>query len=150
MRFINTLGALWEAYGLPPGAGRIFGLLLIADRPLTAEDISRVLGVSRSSVSTDVRGLLTLGVVERTRVPGVRSGHYAFSSRAWERVVAVRRAELLRYRELAEETMGELAPSHPGRKRLQELRAWAKISVEALDGILAQWTARGGRTEGRR
>ncbi len=151
MRFIETLGVMWESYGLPPGAGRIFGLLLVADRPLTGEDISRTLRVSRSSVSTDIRGLLTLGVVERMRVPGNRSGYYVFSPQAWEHALTIRRSEALRYRDLAEQTMGALAPGHPGRKRLQELKEWADYFTEALNRIGAQWVARRNRVkEGRR
>lgn len=150
MRFIETLGAMWESYGLPRGAGRIFGLLLVADRPLTGEDISRALRVSRSNVSTDVRRLLTLGIVERTRVPGDRSGYYVFSPHAWEHTLAIRRAEARRYRDLAEQTMEELATGHPGRRRLEELKAWAEIFTEAIDRMLAAWKARRGRINGSR
>ncbi len=142
MRFIETLGAMWKNYGLPRGAGRIFGLLLVADRPLTGQDISRTLRVSRSSVSTDIRGLLTLGVVERTRVLGDRSGHYVFSPHAWEHALSIRRTEARRYRDLAEQTMGELATGHPGRKRLDELKEWAEVFTKATDRMLAEWVAR--------
>lgn len=151
VRFIETLGVMWVSYGLPPGAGRIFGLLLVADRPLTGADISRALGVSRSSVSTDVRGLLALGIVERMRVPGDRSGYYVFSPHAWEHALAVRRTEARRYGDLAEQTMGELTAGHPGRKRLEEFREWAEVFAEAVDRMRAEWVARRSRArEGRR
>lgn len=144
-RFIETLGAMWERNGLPPGAGRIFGLLLVAGRPLTGADLAGALQISRSSVSTDVRGLLALGVVDRTRVPGHRAGYYVFSPHAWEHVLASRGAEARRYRDLAEQTLRELAAGHPGRKHLEELREWAEIFIRALDRMRAEWASRRGR-----
>lgn len=145
MRFIEALGAMWERYGLAPGAGRIFGLLLVAERPLTGADITRALRVSRSSVSTDIRGLLSLGVAERMRVPGDRAGHYVFSPHAWEHALAMRRTEAGRYRDLAEQAMGELAPRHPGRERLEELKEWSEFFTEAIDRMLVEWTTRRAR-----
>ena len=141
-RFIETLGFMWEEYGLARGAGRIFGLLLLAARPLSAEEISDTLRVSRSSVSTDVRGLLSIGVVERIRVPEDRTGYYVFSPQAWERAAAIRRQEARRYRDLAEHTMGALPTGHPGRKRLEELKEWAEIFADAIDRMLAELMAR--------
>ncbi len=151
MRFIEALGAMWERYGSPAGAGRIFGLLLVAERPLTGDEIARTLRVSRSSVSTDIRGLLSLGVVERMRVPGSRAGRYLFSPHAWEHALAMRRAEAGRYRDLAEQAMGELPAGHPGRDRLEELREWAALFARVTDRMLAEWVARRGRAKrGRR
>lgn len=149
-RFIEALGAMWARGGQPPGAGRIFGLLLVSDRPLTGEEIARSLRVSRSSVSTDVRGLLTLGLVERVRVPGDRSGYYVFSPHAWEHALSIRRAEARRYRDLAAQTMDELPGGHPGRKRLEELRDWAEVFTKAIDGTHAEWVARRSRVRGSR
>lgn len=150
-RFVETLGSMWEGYGLPRGAGRIFGLLLLAARALSGEEISATLHVSRSSVSTDVRELLSIGLVERLRVPGNRTGYYMFSPHAWEHVAAIRSQEARRYGDLAEYTLGALPASHPGRKGLEEFKEWAKIYGDAVDRVRAELSARARRrTRGRR
>src|SRR3990170_1461071 len=100
-RFVETLGFMWKGYGLSRGAGRIFGLLLLATRPLSAEEISETLRVSRSSVSMDVRGLVAVGVVERLGVRGNRPGYYVFSPQAGEHAAAIRSKEARQYRDLA-------------------------------------------------
>lgn len=134
-RFVETLGSMWEGYGLPRGAGRIFGLLLLAARALSAEEISATLQVSRSSVSMDVRGLLSIGLVERIRVPGDRTGYYMFSPHAWEHVAAIRSQEARRYADLAEQTLSALPGGHPGRKGLEEFKEWALIFGDAVDRV---------------
>jgi predicted transcriptional regulator len=134
-RFVETLGSMWESYGLPRGAGRIFGLLLLAAQALSAEEISETLRVSRSSVSTDVRDLLSIGLVERIRVPGDRTGYYVFSPHAWEHVAAIRSQEARRYADLAEHTLGALPPGHPGRMGLEEFKEWAVIFGDAVDRV---------------
>jgi DNA-binding transcriptional regulator GbsR (MarR family) len=143
-QFLDALGYLWESYGLPRGAGRLFGLLLVTDRPLSGGNISATLRVSRSSVSSDMRGLLSLGLVERIRVPGDRTGYYMFSPRAWEHAMAIRYQEARRYRDLAEQAMGGLPPGHPGRRRLEELKAWAEFFAETIERMRAEWVTRRG------
>jgi DNA-binding transcriptional regulator GbsR (MarR family) len=150
-RFVETLGSMWEGYGLPRGAGRIFGLLLLAARALSAEEISAALHVSRSSVSTDVRELLSIGLVERIRVPGDRTGYYMFSPHAWEHVAAIRSQEARRSGDLAEHTLGALPAGHPGRKGLEEFKEWAEIFGDAVDQVRAELSARARRrTKGTR
>jgi predicted transcriptional regulator len=144
-RFVETLGARWEGYGLPRGAGRIFGLLQLAAQALSAEEISGTLRVSRSSVSTDVRGLLSIGLVERIRVPGDRTGYYVFSPHAWEHVAAIRSQEARRYADLAEHTLGALPGGHPGRKGLEDFKEWAVIFGEAVDRVRGELSARARR-----
>ncbi len=62
-RFIEGMGMYFENQGIPRIGGRMLGLLMIAHRPLSAEDLARILKVSRASLSTNFRSL-----------PGQRSG----------------------------------------------------------------------------
>jgi predicted transcriptional regulator len=144
-RFIEMLGAMWERYGFSRGPGRLFGLLLVAGRPLSAGQISDALRISRSGVSTDVRALLALGIVERIRVPGDRTGYYVFSPQAWERAAAIRGQEARWFHDLAVQTMDALPAGHPGRQRLEELKEWAEIFGAAVDRIRVELAARARR-----
>jgi DNA-binding transcriptional regulator GbsR (MarR family) len=55
----------------------IYALLYVSRSPLTLEDMSRKLATSRSHVSTNVRGLVDLGVVHKVIVRGERKDYYA-------------------------------------------------------------------------
>ena len=82
--FIEAMGMYFEDQGIPRIGGRMLGLLMIAHWPLTAQDIAAILGISRGSVSTNFRLLLTSGLAEKAAMPGDRTTYYVFSDAAME------------------------------------------------------------------
>jgi DNA-binding transcriptional regulator GbsR (MarR family) len=74
--FIEEMGILTQADDLPRIAGRITGLLSVAERPLSFSDIATSLQVSRASVSTNARLLMEIGVIERIAMSGDRQDYY--------------------------------------------------------------------------
>ena len=89
-RFVEKAGLLWENDGLPRIAGRIYGLILITEEPLSLDEIADSLGVSKASVSTDTRLLERMGFVERVSKPGDRKDYYQHTERSFERAIAER------------------------------------------------------------
>lgn len=71
-RFIETLGMIWQAEGGPRIAGQILGYLILADGPRSLTDIAAALGVSKASVSTNVRLLEMRGMTSRVSNLGSR------------------------------------------------------------------------------
>jgi DNA-binding transcriptional regulator GbsR (MarR family) len=71
-RVVDDFGQLFARYGLPLTFGRVFGLLLISDDPLSLDDIAASLGVSKSSTSVTARELERLGIARRFAIPGSR------------------------------------------------------------------------------
>jgi DNA-binding transcriptional regulator GbsR (MarR family) len=76
--FIENIARYYEGYGIPRIGGRMFALLLVSPHPLSAEHIAELLKASRSSVSTNVRALMTNGWVERVTVLGERTDYFRF------------------------------------------------------------------------
>lgn len=74
--FIERMGAALEAQGLPRLAGQIFGLLMLADEPLTLEEIADRLQISAGSASANTRLLESLDLVERFTPRGERRVHH--------------------------------------------------------------------------
>lgn len=70
--FIERMGALLASQGLPRHAGRIFALLMLADEPLTLEEIAEELRISSGSASSNTRLLESLDMVERFTPRGER------------------------------------------------------------------------------
>ena len=62
--------------GLPRSVGEIYGLLFCAQSPLTFDDLSERLGISRGSVSQGLKFLRQLGAVKVHYVAGSRKDHY--------------------------------------------------------------------------
>lgn len=132
-RFIENMGLQYEKYGVPRIGGRILGLLLVSGHPITAEEISQRLQVSRSSVSTNLRTLLMTGLVERTFVPGDRREHFIFSDSTWQRSLDMRLDGVTTLQSLAQAGLEELPYDHPARGRLAEMVAWADLLHEAYE-----------------
>lgn len=62
---LNGLSALAEYFGLKSVAGRIYGTLLLSNRPLSPDEISGRLEISKSNISTNIRILENLRIVHR-------------------------------------------------------------------------------------
>ena len=74
--FIQDYGDAYLTFGLPRLMGNIVGLLLCADEPLSLDDITEELGVSKGPVSQIMRRLRDHGLVQRIWVPGSRRDYY--------------------------------------------------------------------------
>lgn len=74
--FIEQMGMIAQADGLPRIAGKILGLLLIENGPFSFADIAKRLEVSRGSVSTNTRLLETLRVIDRVSKAGARGDFF--------------------------------------------------------------------------
>ena len=95
-QYVERMGLIWEAEGLPRIAGRILGFLALQDAPCTLDDIAGALRVSKASVSNDARRLEQLHLVERAGRPGDRRDYYQVAPDMPVRVVAQKLADLER------------------------------------------------------
>jgi DNA-binding transcriptional regulator GbsR (MarR family) len=75
--FIERMGFLCEADGLPRISGRLLGLFILERGPFNLKELSERLAVSRASVSTNTRLLAKTGMLERVAMPGDRQDYYA-------------------------------------------------------------------------
>ncbi len=142
-RFIERLGLYFEEFGLPRIAGRLFGLLLVADTPLSLDQVATMLHVSRASVSTNARLVVATGLVERVSLPGDRRDYYAFSGRSWDALIEtdVRGAATLR--QFAADALAGLGTAEASaRPRLEAAADFLDFYTRELGAILARWRAR--------
>lgn len=95
--FIERMGLIAEADGLPRIGGRLFGLLLISDQPRSLDDLADALGASKASISTDARRLLERGIVERVTRPADRRDYYRLAPDFYRRMLEHRVARWARF-----------------------------------------------------
>lgn len=138
-QFIENMGLHFEDYGVPRIGGRILGLLLVSHRPVSSEEMSEVLQVSRSSVSTNLRTLLMAGLADRVSLPGERSDYYVFSDEAWETSLEMRLDGIKSLHEMAEEGLLGLGGSHPARQRLEEILTWTELVEKGYARLIQEW-----------
>ncbi len=75
-KFVLHWGEMGHAWGVNRTIAQVHALLFIAPDPLDAEEISELLDVSRSNISTSLRELIAWGVVRRVHVIGDRRDRF--------------------------------------------------------------------------
>lgn len=116
--FVEQVGRFWEGTIGSRAAGRILGWLMISEPVAqSASDLVEILELSAGSVSTQVRMLERIGLIERVTFPGDRVRYYQMPVGAWMGVMDREREYLDELRRLA--ALGEdvLPSARPGRVR---------------------------------
>jgi hypothetical protein len=144
-RFVENVGTYLESQGVPRIGGRILGLLLVTQQPLTAEEIARALRVSRGSVSTNIRLLVVGGLIEKASLPGSRATYHVFSDTAWERRSLAILQTVASFRRIAEQGLTSIPPGHPARSRLEKAIDWADHLNRIFNTSLREWNVQQGR-----
>jgi DNA-binding transcriptional regulator GbsR (MarR family) len=75
-KFVLHWGEMGHAWGINRTMAQVHALLFTTPGALDAEEISRLLVVSRSNVSTSLRELITWGVVRRVHIIGDRCDRF--------------------------------------------------------------------------
>lgn len=124
LELCEAFGRLFEGTGNTRIAGRLVGWLLLCDPPeQTPAQLVEVLGISKASVSTELRWLEQLGVVERTTLPGDRRSYWHIATAAWADLMERRMRMLDRSIELADQGLALLEHEPSVRRmRLTEMR----------------------------
>src|SRR5690606_41562697 len=63
---ISEMGSLMERWGLPQATGRLFGYLLLRNKPVDLDTMTRELGQAKSGLSVAARQLEAWALVRRS------------------------------------------------------------------------------------
>ena len=136
------MGMYFESQGIPRIGGRMLGLLMIAHWPLSAEDLAAILHISRGSISTNVRVLLSSGLVEKAAIPGSRTTHYAFSDEAMEHRITAGAKSTRAFKRLLQQAAEAVPTRDPARHHIDDSLAISDLLLEAFDQAAERWHAR--------
>jgi DNA-binding transcriptional regulator GbsR (MarR family) len=75
-RVIDAIAQNMNLYGVTPSVGRLWGLMYFQDEPMTLDDMKQELGMSKTSMSTSVRNLVDLKMVDKVWKKGTRKDLY--------------------------------------------------------------------------
>lgn len=79
-RVIEVIGRNMDLYGVPLSTGHLYGLLFFADKPMTLDQMGAEMSMSKTSMSTGVRTLLDLKMVNKVWEKGSRKDLYEVES----------------------------------------------------------------------
>lgn len=75
-RVIEAIGRNMDLYGITLSTGHLYGLLFFADKPMTLDEMGQEMKMSKTSMSTGVRTLLDLKMVNKVWEKGSRKDLY--------------------------------------------------------------------------
>ncbi len=146
--YVEDCGLLFERWGLPRTAGRIWGWLHVCDPPQqTAQDLVDALYVSKGSVSMYTRLLESIGLLERIGVPMSRQGYYRLREDGFEAILSMRIKGAREARDMAERGLRVLEGAEPlRRRRLERQRDFYAFMVSELEVLLGDWQEQKGQS----
>lgn len=142
-RVADALGTAIEFWGFKSNHGRVWALLYLEGRPLTAAEIQRKLGMSKGAVSMITRELEQWRVVHRVRISGSASWHFDAETELFKmirRVVEERESRLISRIEMdlsEAELQARAANVSPEIvERIRRLRILARRTSQAVETFL--------------
>jgi DNA-binding transcriptional regulator GbsR (MarR family) len=75
-RVIETIGNNMELYGITESTGHLYGLLFFQNKPMTLDEMREAMEMSKTSMSTGVRTLVDLKMVNKVWGKGSRKDLY--------------------------------------------------------------------------
>ncbi len=134
IEFAHFAGELAESLSFNKSLGQIFGLLYLSSEPLSLDEISSRLSMSKGNASINLRYLDAWGAVRCVAMSGTRRDHYQANTNLKE--IIVRRVEegISRRLDMAEQRLDQMPmPSDPhAKKKVQELKGLMSGSRKAL------------------
>ncbi|KRG11691.1 GbsR/MarR family transcriptional regulator [Lederbergia galactosidilytica] len=147
-RIIETIAQNIHLYGLTPSAGRLYGMMFFQRKPITLDEMKEELGMSKTSMSTTVRALSDLKMVERVWKKGVRKDLYQVEedwyqsfidlfSTKWMGAISVHKIAI---KKSIKELKNLLEDEHTS----EDVLELARVDIEKLDYIYAyyEWLER--------
>lgn len=121
--FVERFADYWQTGGASRIEGRIAGYLLVDESGgVSADELARVLGASRGSVSTYTRRLVARGFVQRVRRAGERAHYFVMADDVWGGFLDIEEGYLRSQRFLAEEALARVAPKSAAHVRVENMR----------------------------
>lgn len=137
--FVEQMGLNAQVDGLPRIAGRIAGYFIIHGGPVSFAQLAEELKVSRGSVSTNARMLVSIGFIEKVSIAGDRQDYYQLCHAPFLRMIDGY-LHRMRHMQTIVETADKNIPAHLAgtKKRLQEMRHFYREAVLSNEILLAQ------------
>ncbi|MGM4914423.1 GbsR/MarR family transcriptional regulator [Rhizobium sp. 768_B6_N1_8] len=123
--------------GVPPIAARLYGHLLLCPRPVSLDQITEDLGISKSSASVAARLLETYTLARRHSEPGTKRALYAVAD-DYEAMIRQQNRLLDALAEHLNAGVG-IVPSKEVNARLEEMAEFYRVMRGAMEDAMSRW-----------
>ncbi|MEO3748245.1 MarR family transcriptional regulator [Plantactinospora sp. B5E13] len=121
---------------------RVLATLLFTERDtLTAGELTELLTISSGSVSTALKSLTSVGLIERVPAPGSRREHFRFREGAWATLMSEQNQLVKVMREAAEQGITATGEDSAAGRRLSEMRDFYDYLWRELPAVIDRWKA---------
>ncbi|MDG4800166.1 MarR family transcriptional regulator [Micromonospora sp. WMMD980] len=128
--------------GLQRMTARVLAALLFTEQEtMTAGEIAEALAISSGSVSTAIKSLASVGLIERVPAPGSRREHFRLRAGAWATLMSGQNAMIGSMRAAAEEGIAMAGEGSLAGVRLAEMRDFYDYLWRELPALIDRWRA---------
>ena len=142
-RFIEAWGTLGSSWGVTRTMAQIHALLLVANVPMSSDDIMAELQISRGNVNINTRTLVDWGLVHKKLIPGERKEYFVaekdMSKVIKSIVIARKKRELEPMLRLLDELTGvegQTDEADSFREVVRDLKLYSHKADSALDALV--------------
>lgn len=140
LALVEELGDLFARMGSQRISGRVVGWLLISiPEHQTAAEIQAAVRASKGSVSTVLRQLVELGLVERLGLPGDRRAYYRVRADGWTALFEAKMRMTRASRDLAERWAERLKGDSARAARVGEMARLYTFFGQELERAMVRW-----------
>lgn len=141
-QFIDRMGLIIQAVGLPRTAGRLFGLMALKAGPFSFSDLEKCLQVSRGSISANTRLLENIGIIERISKPGARQDYFWLAKDPYVRLLQGIAYRMNKAEKTVRETQNALSDTM-SQQRLEELANFYQDLAKVYQRLAGNMTKTG-------
>lgn len=126
--------------GMQRSTARVLTALLYTEQDtMTAADLCAELSISSGAVSTAIKHLMPVGLIERVPAPGSRRDHYRFRAGAWAALMSQQNTMLATMRDSAQEGIDATGPDTVTAWRLHEMQDFYTFMLNELVPLIDRW-----------
>ncbi|UCZ53665.1 GbsR/MarR family transcriptional regulator [Bacillus shivajii] len=128
-RFITEIANNVHLYDITSSAGRLYGTVFFSESPMTLDDMSKALAMSKTSMSTGIRALTEANMVERVWEKGNRKDLYK-AEEDWYKSFS--NVFITRWRNATESNMKAIEDTKVLLMELKETTTYEKIEEKVV------------------
>jgi predicted transcriptional regulator len=136
-RFVEDVARLLVPWGVPAAAARLYGYLLLCPRPVSLDEITEDLGISKSSASVAARLLESYTLARRHRESGTKRALYAVAD-DYEHMIR-QQNQLLDALAGQLATGAGIAASKSVSARFEEMADFYRMMRGAMEDAMSRW-----------
>ncbi|WP_255649306.1 GbsR/MarR family transcriptional regulator [Nocardia australiensis] len=106
---------------------------------MTAADLGAELSISSGAVSTAIKHLMPVGLIERVPAPGSRRDHYRFRAGAWAALMSQQNTLLATMHNAAQEGLDATSADTVTARRLHEMQDFYSFMLDELVPLIERW-----------